>query len=133
MVISNYGKWLQTNIHTHLCNAVPLVWGLLRLTPIKWTWHLHTSYIVRKGDVHCTPQQLLPHVHMQGVSVCRCCCLSVYLSAQKYTRSQDSAISLVLNTFELCETLKTALSVLLFAGYTLQASYILSLHPWTRL
>ena len=33
-----YGIWLQAskqaNIHTHVCNAVPLVWGLLRLTPI---------------------------------------------------------------------------------------------------
>ena len=25
----------QANIHTHMCNAVPLVWGLLRLAPIN--------------------------------------------------------------------------------------------------
>ena len=24
----------QTNIHTHVCNVVPLVWGSLRLGPI---------------------------------------------------------------------------------------------------
>ena len=24
----------QANIHTHVCNAVPLVWGSLRLIPI---------------------------------------------------------------------------------------------------
>ena len=24
----------QTDIHTHVCNAVPLVWGSLRLAPI---------------------------------------------------------------------------------------------------
>ena len=34
------GKWsVQTNkrtsIHTHVCNAVKLVWGLLRLIPIS--------------------------------------------------------------------------------------------------
>ena len=29
-----YGKWsFQTSIHTRVCNAVTLVWGLLRLTP----------------------------------------------------------------------------------------------------
>ena len=27
----------QTRILTHLCNAVPLVWGSLRFAPIKWT------------------------------------------------------------------------------------------------
>jgi len=35
-----YGKWSvqaskQANIHTHRCNEVTLVWGLLRLTPMK--------------------------------------------------------------------------------------------------
>ena len=25
---------MSTDIHTHLCNAVPLVWGSLRLAPI---------------------------------------------------------------------------------------------------
>ena len=29
-----YDIWLQGQIHTHMCNAVPLVWGLLGLTPI---------------------------------------------------------------------------------------------------
>jgi len=34
-----YGKWSvqaskQANIHTHGCNEVMLVWGLLRLAPI---------------------------------------------------------------------------------------------------
>ena len=29
-----YGIWLPANIHTHVHNAVPLVWGLLRLAPI---------------------------------------------------------------------------------------------------
>jgi len=35
-----YGKWpvqasKQAKIHTHGCNEVTLVWGLLRLAPIK--------------------------------------------------------------------------------------------------
>ena len=31
-----YGKWLvQTNVHTRMLNVVSLVWGLLRLAPIK--------------------------------------------------------------------------------------------------
>ena len=30
-----YRKWPQAKRHTHVCNAVPLVWGSLRLTPIK--------------------------------------------------------------------------------------------------
>ena len=36
-----YGKWSvqaskQANIHTHVCNAVTLVWGSLRLAPITY-------------------------------------------------------------------------------------------------
>ena len=30
-----YGIWPQTNIHTTSVNAVTLVWGSLRLAPIK--------------------------------------------------------------------------------------------------
>ena len=31
-----YGKWsVQANIHTHGCNEVMLVWGSLRLAPIR--------------------------------------------------------------------------------------------------
>jgi len=35
-----YGKWsvqasMQASIDTHVCNEVTLVWGSLRLTPIK--------------------------------------------------------------------------------------------------
>ena len=30
-------------IHTHLRNAVPLVWGLLRLAPIRIPYNLDTS------------------------------------------------------------------------------------------
>ena len=43
---------------------------------------------------------------------------------------QIQAVMLVLNTFKLCKTLKTALSVLLFARYTLQTlkSCVLSWH-----
>ena len=29
-----YSIWPQTDIRTHYCNAVPLVWSSLRLTPI---------------------------------------------------------------------------------------------------
>jgi len=38
-----YSKWLvhdpskQANIHTHGCNEVTLVWGSLRLAPMKLT------------------------------------------------------------------------------------------------
>ena len=28
----------QASINTHVCNAVTLVWGLLRLAPIEWVY-----------------------------------------------------------------------------------------------
>ena len=45
-----YGIWPQAQsvscIHTHLCNAVPLVWGSLRLAPINnlpWSINFQSS------------------------------------------------------------------------------------------
>ena len=34
MLIKNLAASKQANIHMHMCNAVPLVWGSLRLAPI---------------------------------------------------------------------------------------------------
>ena len=31
----------QANMHTHMRNAVPLVWGSLRLAPIRYTNFVH--------------------------------------------------------------------------------------------
>ena len=45
-----YGIWPQAHsvghIHTHLCNAVPLMWGSLRLAPIIYTqvWKIRDWY-----------------------------------------------------------------------------------------
>ena len=44
-----HGKWsnIQANIHTHVqCNAVTLVWGLLRLDPITYSslYNTHKPY-----------------------------------------------------------------------------------------
>ena len=36
----------QTYIHTHVCNAVTLVWGSLRLTPISLWWGVIASTII---------------------------------------------------------------------------------------
>ena len=50
-----YGKWSvqasrPANIHTHGCNEVTLVWGSLRLAPIK----LKVSWqIMRTLEVKC--------------------------------------------------------------------------------
>ena len=45
-----YGKLVgpskQTSIHTEVCNAVTLVWGLLRFGPITHT-HTHTHTTTR--------------------------------------------------------------------------------------
>ena len=35
-----YGRSTVGHIHTHLCNAVPLVWGSLRFAPIKCWAHM---------------------------------------------------------------------------------------------
>ena len=34
----------QANIHTHVCNAAPLVWGSLRLAPINHLLSPHTTF-----------------------------------------------------------------------------------------
>ena len=59
----------QTSIHTHVCNAVSLVWGLLRLVPITpcTTTHphtcvhkqtcLHTQHQVRFGELPSTDSE----------------------------------------------------------------------------
>ena len=64
-------------------------------------------------------------------------CLSSFLSVclQKNTSSPDPGHPLVLNTFKLCKSLKTTLSVLLLARSTLQALKILrfGLAPWACL
>ena len=40
----------QTDIHTHVHNAVPLVWGSLRLTPNML--ELHTTLPTPKLEIH---------------------------------------------------------------------------------
>ena len=40
-----YGIWLQANIHTHVHNAVTLVWGSLSLAPINYN-QFATSLII---------------------------------------------------------------------------------------
>ena len=61
--------------------------------------------------------------------------LSVCLSVQKFPVLQIQAVLLVLNTFKLYKTLKTAFSVLRFARYTLHMLKILhfELVSWVHL
>jgi len=40
----------QTYIHTHVCNAVTLVWGSLRLAPISSIVKLESSCVLRLVD-----------------------------------------------------------------------------------
>ena len=62
-----YSKWLvqaskQTSIHTHGCNEVMLVWGLLRLDPI-----MENVADVMASDVKC-------NCSIDIVSEIRCLC-----------------------------------------------------------
>ena len=49
-----YG-YKQTNIHTHLCNAVPLVRGSLRLAPIIERW----TSCNEMEDIPCTKAKVV--------------------------------------------------------------------------
>lgn len=80
----------------------------------------------------CARGEVIGHVCLSSLlSVCRHFCLSV---CKKNTSSPDPGHPLVLNTFKLCKSLKTTLSVLL-ARSTQQALKILhfGLAPWACL
>ena len=90
LVNTLYRKWPQANIHTHVQNAVPLVWGSLRLALIrsmrfliptldmkggfklKWTisdalWYMYmcVAYEVVVESVHFITSTQLKYIHFR--------------------------------------------------------------------
>ena len=71
----------QANMHMHVCNAVTLVWGSLRLTPIDHPTHTHAHtymYIMRTAIT----------VLVNGINTCRLECQNTFINVvlQGYTK-----------------------------------------------
>ena len=77
-----YSIWPQTNKHTHAsCNAVPLVWGSLRLAPIslcsQWGWQVclifppSSSWLLTVGKNRRKPEIFIMQMNDINVYQCR--------------------------------------------------------------